>query len=370
MKTIRNLTLILLAFVAASCSDDEVNYAPLSVTQVTDINHEQVLQSADLAQYIVIQGTGLNAVQSIMFNDIAVDMLEAYVTENEIVLSIPRVIPTNVNNLITLKSATETVTVPFEVFVPELQVSGMGNEFALPGEEMTVVGDFFDLYEITTESGQLFFGDQEMEITRAVEDTLYFTLPEDAQAGTQIRIVSELAGERTVPGRYRERGNMLCDYDPFTGWGGGDYICEGPTSDMPDSPDPISGNYSRFKLAEGDAADWDWSNTTTIAMIGVTYDQDILDNPSNYLLKFEVNTLMALTKRQIRFYFSQINYDWEPFASGLAFNTNGEWSTVTIDLSEAWKGDVPADGTLQILGNSYAEDTDICFDNFRIVPKE
>ena len=73
-------------------------------------------------------------------------------------------------------------------------------------------------------------------------------------------------------------------------------------------------------------------------MIGVTYDQDILDNPSNYLLKFEVNTLMALTKRQIRFYFSQINYDWEPFASGLAFNTNGEWSTVTIDLSEAWKG--------------------------------
>ena len=39
-------------------------------------------------------------------------------------------------------------------------------------------------------------------------------------------------------------------------------------------------------------------------------------------------------------------------------------------LSEAWKGDVPADGTLQILGNSYAEDTDICFDNFRIVPKE
>ena len=133
MKTIRNLTLILLAFVAASCSDDEVNYAPLSVTQVTDINHEQVLQSADLAQYIVIQGTGLNAVQSIMFNDIAVDMLEAYVTENEIVLSIPRVIPTNVNNLITLESATETVTVPFEVFVPELQVSGMGNEFALPG---------------------------------------------------------------------------------------------------------------------------------------------------------------------------------------------------------------------------------------------
>ena len=34
------------------------------------------------------------------------------------------------------------------------------------------------------------------------------------------------------------------------------------------------------------------------------------------------------------------------------------------------KGDIPNDGVLQIMGNSWAEDTDICFDNFRIVPKD
>ena len=87
-------------------------------------------------------------------------------------------------------------------------------------------------------------------------------------------------------------------------------------------------------------------------------------------MKFEVNTLKPLTKRQIRFYFSQINYDWEPFASGLALNTNGEWQTVTLELGTMWKGSVPADGVLQIMGNSYAEVTDISFDNFRIVPKD
>ena len=64
-----------------------------------------------------------------------------------------------------------------------------------------------------------------------------------------------------------------------------------------------------------------------------------------------------------------VNYDWEPFASGLAFKTNGEWQTISIDLNEVWKGDVPNTGTLQVMGNSFAEDTDICFDNFRIVPK-
>ena len=49
--------------------------------------------------------------------------------------------------------------------------------------------------------------------------------------------------------------------------------------------------------------------------------------------------------------------------------TNGEWQTISIDLNEVWKGDVPNTGTLQVMGNSFAEDTDICFDNFRIVPK-
>ncbi len=32
-----------------------------------------------------------------------------------------------------------------------------------------------------------------------------------------------------VPGKYKEKGNMLCDYDSFTGWGGGQYLSSGPT---------------------------------------------------------------------------------------------------------------------------------------------
>ena len=188
-------------------------------------------------------------------------------------------------------------------------------------------------------------------------------LPEDAIAGTKIKIVSPIAGERLVPGRYYERGNMLCDYDPYTGWGGNNYVNNGPV------PEPITGNYSRFKIAKEDAADWEWSGTVAIAQIGVNYWDDVKANQDNYQLKFEVNTLTALSKRQIRFFFEQINYDWEPFASGLAFKTNGEWQTISIDLNEVWKGDVPNTGTLQVMGNSFAEDTDICFDNFRIVPK-
>lgn len=367
MKTLKYILFVLMILgcgLFSSCSDDEASYAPLSVTKVSTVtDREQGIDKANLAQYIIIQGTGLDAVKAILVNDVAVDMLEAYVTANEITFPIPRVIPEEVNNLITLSTESVTVTTPLSVFVPDLRVDGMYNEFTPAGELMKIVGDFFDLYEMTTESGELFFGDRKMDIIRAVQDTLYFKLPEDAVAGAKIKIISPIAGEVFVPGKYKEQGNMLCDYDPFTGWGGGQYLSSGP------NPLAISGQYCHFNIAKEDANDWDWNSVTAISQLAVEYLPEVMANPNNYVMKFEVNTLKPLTKRQIRFYFSQINYDWEPFASGLALNTNGEWQTVTIDLGEMWKGDVPADGVLQIMGNSYAEDTDISFDNFRIVPK-
>lgn len=45
------------------------------------------------------------------------------------------------------------MTAPISVFIPELEVNGMFNEFTPAGDTMKVVGDYFDLYEITTESG-------------------------------------------------------------------------------------------------------------------------------------------------------------------------------------------------------------------------
>lgn len=368
MKTLK-YTLFVIAILGyglfSSCSDDEDTFAPLNITKVSTVtDRDQTIDKANLAQYIIVQGTGLNAVTSILVNDVQVDMLEAYITPNEITFPIPRVIPKDVNNQITLSTTNETVTAPLSVFVPDLQVDGMYNEFTPAGEMMKIVGDYFDLYEITTGSGELYFGDRKMEIARAVQDTLYFKLPTDAVAGTKVKIVSPIAGEVTVPGKYKEKGNMLCDYDPFTGWGGGQYLSSGPT------PTAISGQYSHFNITKEDANDWDWNSVTTIAQLSVEYYPEVLANQNDYLLKFEVNTLKPLTKRQIRFYFSQINYDWEPFASGLALNTNGEWQTITLELNEMWKGEIPADGVLQIMGNSYSEDTDICFDNFRIVPKD
>ena len=155
MKTFRYILFVWVMLgcgLFASCEDDEVEYAPLAVTRVsTVLDREQGIDQANLAQYIIVQGTGLNAVNSILVNDVQVDLKDAYITSGEITFPIPRVIPGEINNLITLGSGNSTVTAPISVFIPELEVNGMFNEFTPAGDTMKVVGDYFDLYEITTE---------------------------------------------------------------------------------------------------------------------------------------------------------------------------------------------------------------------------
>ena len=371
MKTIKILKNTIFALVIlscgfySSCKDEGETYDALSVTKVSTVLDRKVgVNTAELAQFVIVQGTGLNAVTSILVNDVSVDLKEAFITSNEITFQVPRVIPIEINNLITVKTETSQATLPIEVNVPTFLVAGMYNEYTPKGKTMKIVGDFFDLYQITTEAGEVFFGDEKVTVTEATGTSISFVVPSGAADEAKVKLVSPVCGEVMVPGKYRERGNMLIDFDPFTGWGGGRYVSDGPT------PEPISGSYSHFKLARGDAGDWAWADETAIAMVGLDYWPDVTANPQNYLLKFEACTLLPLTKRQIRFYFSQINYNWEPFASGLAFSTNGEWQTVSISLDEVWNDEVPNDGVVQILGNSYAEDTDISFDNIRIVKKD
>ena len=63
MKTFRYILFVWVMLgcgLFASCEDDEVEYAPLAVTRVsTVLDREQGIDQANLAQYIIVQGTGL-----------------------------------------------------------------------------------------------------------------------------------------------------------------------------------------------------------------------------------------------------------------------------------------------------------------------
>lgn len=350
-----------------SCEDSESEAEDmLSISKITNITDRGTpIGTANLAQFILIHGQGLNQVSAIKVNDVDVDMKEAYVTGREICFSIPRTVPDEVNNLVTLIAPEKEVTYPLEVFVPALRVDGMFNEFAPAGGTMKIIGDFFDLYKVDVESGKVYFGNEQLSVTEASATSVSFTLPVNAEAGTKIKIQGAVGPLVEVPGRYREVGYPVYNFNPYQGWGGLPYISSDPV------PGPVEGTqYCRFRIAKSEAADWEWS--ARIALVqkgGCYYPGEIKADPSAYQFKFEVCTFVPLTKRIINFYFANIQYSWSPF-NPIAFDTQGEWKTVSIDLDIVWKGSVPNGDVLQVMGNGLAEDTDICFDNLRIVPKE
>lgn len=96
---------------------------------------------------------GLNVVNLILVNDVQVDLKDVYIIFGEIIFLILRVILGEINNLIILGSGNFIVIVLILVFIFELEVNGMFNEFILVGDIMKVVGDYFDFYEIMIELG-------------------------------------------------------------------------------------------------------------------------------------------------------------------------------------------------------------------------
>lgn len=361
------LTLCLCALLCFACTKDEENIVPLEITKISNIiDREQSIDQAELTQYIIVQGKGFEPVNCILVNDVVVDMDELYKTSNELIFPIPRALPDEVTNTLTVITPQQQVSAPLTINIPKLKINGMYNEYAPEGSMMRIVGDYFDLYGITVEEGKIIWGTEEIKIEKAVQDTLYFKIPVNAQANTKIKVYSPVEGEVAVPGRYKEKGNSLVDFENYSGWGGGQYIIDGP------EPESISGKFSRFKISAADAGDWEWSGTTAIIQTGgLVYSEDILTNPQNYQFKFEVNSFLPLTKRYFRFYFEGANEFRWPAADGFPFSTNKEWRTLTFELTDVWtEGIVPTGTMWQVMANTPAEDTDICFDNFRIVPKE
>lgn len=105
-------------------------------------------------------------------------------------------------------------------------------------------------------------------------------------------------------------------------------------------------------------------------------DEAIL-KPEDYNLKFEVNTVKPYNKSILRINaglskgFMNDQYLWTP-----PYDTKGEWQTVVIPFNEIAAS---YGGNLSVSADGYYTriwfqgggdlDCDMCFDNFRIVPK-
>ncbi|WP_158557193.1 glycan-binding surface protein [Mucilaginibacter conchicola] len=339
-NAIRMCLVLLTAVTLFSCNKDVVTYdkikkesevstAPPTITSITKVDRTTNLTEADLSQLVMIQGTNLSGLKSVKFNDVEADLKQAYVKTKEIVVPVPRLLPGDVTNKVTVTTALGTATADLKINVPALKVNGLYNEFALPGDTTTITGDNFDIYKITKEDAKVSFGGTQATVLSGDQKTLTIIVPASIpRAEAVVNLVTpELPDGLKM--NYRHLGQIVNIQNKL--WAGEQWQTNG--GNLGD-PKPINGTFSHIHGVS--IGQWGWYDQIHGCNFPVT-DADILNHLDQYDLKFELNTEKDHPLSQMFIKFSMrfsITYEWNLYDSGESLNTYGNWQTITLDAKK------------------------------------
>ena len=257
MKMFKNIWLLCLAFVTAglvSCNDDDdaIDSAPISVLQVYLEDAEATVKDrpvefARLGQTIRISGSGFRGMQKVYINGFDTYFNNAYVTDNNLILSIDTDTPVSdapdsVRNTIRfVKRGTEYVYT-FTIRAASPSITSIDNTLPMPGETVTVYGaNLQETSKVTLPDGTEITGNA---ITNAPEDEdgewFSFVMPHSIQGYGAITI--ECANGTAKSAEYFNNDKcMVLNFD-----------------------------------GEGSQGFWSWSETGS--MLG---SEDVVDDPLN-----------------------------------------------------------------------------------------
>jgi hypothetical protein len=336
MKNIKNIhrVLLLIAFVGitlTACDDGDQDATPV-ITNVRVVAKDSTISGAEFGVPIAIQGKNLSSVRHVFFNDIEATLSPPYLTDTNILLYVPDIGPSTVNNKITLVTASgKTTTSDFQVLLPEPEVLLLANEFAKPGVVNAVLGNYF--YAIT----EVLVGDTPVEFVVVNSTAIAFMMPDEVGVDK----VTVTGGGGTTVSSFslnETKGNMVNFDIAATGWGSD--VCWGDAERINPGAseiEPVAGRYTRIKqtnlASTGYQGDWVVSTCW--------YDFGLDSGPAaDKVFRFEANIVQAWkmgryeisigTESEGTFVYNWKPWDIEAFReSGL--KTDG-WRTFIIPL--------------------------------------
>jgi hypothetical protein len=266
----------------------------------------------------------------------------------------------------------KTLLYDFKVQISEPLITGMDCEYVLPGNVAAIHGNYF--YQPMSVT---FAGGVKGEIVSISTDNkiVNVKVPAGALPG-QITVTTNF-GETKSDFWFLDNRNIFISSDPYTGWWNASFVITNPG---PNDPPAINGNYIRVNKTIGS---WAWTEIVggpadAMGPISKNIPDDAILKPSDYNLKFEVNTMKPYNANNIVINAgltgsggNQNAYNWKP-----PYDTKGQWATVVIPFDDI----VASYGTPLTLSSTgyYARimffgggdlNCDMSFDNFRIVPK-
>jgi Surface glycan-binding protein B xyloglucan binding domain len=378
MKTInKTVSLLIMTLVVVgsflSCKKEDLPNGGKPRIQYVRITNpasaDSLLIGAGQGNLIAIMGENLGKARDMWFNDQKASLNPTYVTNTSILVHIPTPIPVEINNKLKIVfSNGDSLLYDFQVQISKPLVKNMVCEFVNEGDVATIRGDFF--YEPLTVT---FAGGVTGELVSVKDQEIQVRIPAGAQSGP-ITVKTNF-GETESDFWFRDNRNIFISSDPFEGWHDPQWVVSNPG---PGDPAKINGNYIHVKaklgawsyneIADGDAGSMPHHSKNIP-------DAAIL-NPKDYNLKFEINTVKPYNSSQIRINAGTSVQDNGAYIWNPPYDSKGQWQTVVIPYEEvvasyAVKPTVNPNGywTMLLIQGPGDFDADICFDNFRVVPK-
>ena len=312
---------------------------------------------------ICIVGDNLKSVHEVWFNDQQAALNTSYMTDHTLIVAVPPAIPEEVTNKIYFKTASgKVVDYDFNVLVPQPVIYSMNNEWAAPGEEVTLTGNYFcDDPNIPIEvilPGNITV----TEFSNVTLNSLTFVMPEEATIEGAITVKS-LYGTGRSSFYYRDSRGMLFDWDGDKGlsighgWRSGEaligvrddipalngnYICfDGKvTSAWPDE-DKLSFNYWPEPAAGFPALStmFDVNKFADMSLKFEVYIPSTVDwntNSLNVIFTGDDHVTYATGNNAYIGDDGVTRFLWTPWrnAEGQSYNTGDRWITVTAPLSQ------------------------------------
>ena len=337
----RNICLggaLLLGLAFTACSDDDYNPMPIQLTNVTTLDDMSTpITEAAMGDFIAIHGTGLDVrnIDSVLINDVALDMLEVYTESDILFLKIPVKLPKEETNKIYIYNSTGRQEIPFKANAPKLRLDRMFNEYTSPGDTIMIYGDFFELYEIDSLNAVVDFNGKISKVISSGNNYLTAQVPKTVDKNIKVKVKgTKWDVEATCPGRYYDREFIIMDFDEFL-----------PTSManvVTDEKDPqrLSGNFLRID----DKSEYSgWWYIAERGGIAYTADMLGLESSKNYVVKCEFRTSNQFIKDKISFsiyhYWAAAPCDW--IATDFNVQNFNRWETITLPWNVFQSVDYP-----------------------------
>lgn len=378
-------TVALSACVFTACEDEpdkyEISSGNPTIRYIRPLNVESadsLLTGAYMDNNICIVGENLRSITKMFFNDQEAKLVPSLITNNTMIVTVPGQIPGEVfNKIFMVNNANDTTSYDFKVLVPGPSINNMSNEWAQPGEQATIYGNYF--VDDPNTPLTLTINGTKVDIEEFDISHLTFTIPAGLTEGPVE--ISTVYGKKKAKFNYRDTRGML-----FNDWGTNDAGAAStgltnhgwhPMKIVSDEYS-IDGSYLFLGDCDLDDGAWqdgavsfeywpgDWDGTFTGVNSRLS-DLVSFADFANMALKFEVNipssnpwTNLSMQcifsgDAQVTLptanntFFNGTDYPralWTPWSKTGSYDTGGKWTTVTIPLSTfKYKNDGTVAGT-------------------------